>query len=194
MKPSMGSARRCSTPGRLGSAGWRCPRQTRCSKAPPPARAGRSTSSTNSVPRSVTSAAPSQSRNASRLRVTSGRAHLLGRSIPGRADQKTRNDRLLVHVQPTAPLNNHPHHRLLPSDGDRDAADTSRHCYTCSPFPGAIKNGTSMRRGPDCLSGSQTTAEISSLDTIARAETGINRPAPPPFSFVMARRRRWLAA
>jgi hypothetical protein len=51
-----------------------------------------------------------------------------------------------------------------------------------------------MRRGPDCLSGSQTTAEISSLNTIARAETGINRPAPPPFSFIMARRRRWLAA
>ena len=89
------------------------------------------------------------------------RAHLLGRSIPGRADQKTRNDRLLVHVQPTAPLNNHPHHRLLPSEGDRDAAGTSRHCHTCSPFPGATKNGTSMRRGPDCLSGSQTTAEIS---------------------------------
>jgi hypothetical protein len=40
----------------------------------------------------------------------------------------------------------------------------------------------------------QTTAEISSLNTIARAETGINRPAPPPFSFIKARRRRWLAA
>src|SRR5208337_1847828 len=51
-----------------------------------------------------------------------------------------------------------------------------------------------MRRGPDCLSGSQTTAETSSFNTIARAEIGINRPAPPSFSFIMARRRRWLAA
>ena len=42
------------------------------------------------------------------------RTYLLRRSIPGRANQKTRNDRLLVHVQPTAPLNNHPHYRLLP--------------------------------------------------------------------------------
>jgi hypothetical protein len=37
----------------------------------------------------------------------------------------------------------------------------SRHCYTCSPFPGATKNDTSMQRGPDCLSGSQTTAVMS---------------------------------
>ena len=34
-------------------------------------------------------------------------------------------------------------------------------------------------------------AGMSRLNTIARAETGINRPAPPPFSFIMARRRRW---
>src|SRR4051794_1785057 len=33
----------------------------------------------------------------------------------------------------------------------------SRHCHTCSPFPGATKNSTSMQRGPDCLSGSNAT-------------------------------------
>jgi hypothetical protein len=51
-----------------------------------------------------------------------------------------------------------------------------------------------MRRAPDCLSGSQTTAEIFSLDAIARAKTGINRPASPPVSLIMVRRRRSLAA
>ena len=34
-----------------------------------------------------------------------------------------------------------------------------------------------------------------SLSTVARAEASRNRPAPPQsFSFIMARRRRWLAA
>ena len=122
------------------------------------------------------------------------RAHLLRRSIPGRADQKTRNNRLLVHVPSAAPLNNHPRHRLLPPEGDRDAAGASRHCHACSPFPGATKNGASMRRGPDCLSGSQTTAEVFSLEAIARAKTGINQPASPPFSLIVVRRRRSLAA
>ena len=32
-----------------------------------------------------------------------------------------------------------------------------------------------------------------SLNTIARGETRTNRPAPPPFSPIMARQRRWLA-
>ena len=37
----------------------------------------------------------------------------------------------------------------------------SRHCHACSPFPRATKNGTSTQRGPDCLSGSRATAELS---------------------------------
>src|SRR6516225_12138445 len=37
----------------------------------------------------------------------------------------------------------------------------SRHCYACSPFLRATKNGTSMQRGPDCHSGSQATADLS---------------------------------
>src|SRR5271166_4213169 len=70
----------------------------------------------------------------------------------------------------------------------------SRHCYTCSPFPGATKNGTSMQRGPDCHSGSQATAVLSASARSPVAEAPTNRPAPPPFSSIMARRRRWLAA
>src|SRR5208282_4881613 len=34
-------------------------------------------------------------------------------------------------------------------------------CHACSPFPRATKNGTSTQRGPDCLSGSRATAELS---------------------------------
>src|SRR5208283_6128965 len=50
-----------------------------------------------------------------------------------------------------------------------------------------------MQRGPDCLSGSQATAvsSASARSPVAKAPT--NRPAPPPFSSIMARRRRWLA-
>ena len=89
-----------------------------------------------------------------------GRASPCGTCAPpSSADPRARRSEdtqrpSLMHVQPTAPLNNHPHHCLLPSEGDRDAAG-SRHCHTCSPFPGATKNGTSMPRGPDCLSGSR---------------------------------------
>src|SRR3954465_2865594 len=39
----------------------------------------------------------------------------------------------------------------------------SRHCHACSLVPGATKNGTSAQRGryrPDCLSGSQTNADL----------------------------------
>ena len=50
---------------------------------------------------------------------------------------------------------------MLTQGGDRDAAGTSRHCYTCSPFPGATKNGASIAAGPDCQSGSQATAVMS---------------------------------
>src|SRR5208283_1945236 len=70
----------------------------------------------------------------------------------------------------------------------------SRHCYACSPFPGATKNGTSMQRGPDCHSGSQATAVLSASARSPVAKAPTNRPAPPPFSSIMARRRRWLAA
>ena len=46
----------------------------------------------------------------------------------------------------------------------------SRHCYACSPFPGATKNGTSMQRGPDCQYGVVSHRSYVGLSTIARRE------------------------
>jgi hypothetical protein len=42
--------------------------------------------------------------------------------------------------------------------------------------------------------GERCAAELSALSTIARAEAPTNRPAPPPFSSIIARHRRWSAA
>ena len=70
----------------------------------------------------------------------------------------------------------------------------SRHCYACSPFPGATKNGTSMQRGPDSQSGLRATAVLSASARSPVAKAPTNRPAPPPFSPIMARHRRWLPA
>src|SRR3954471_11633260 len=64
----------------------------------------------------------------------------------------------------------------------------SRHCHTCSPFPGATKNSTSMQRGPDCLSGSNATqnasastrSPIGSSDKPARAATIFNHNGAHP--------------
>src|SRR4051812_49598281 len=64
----------------------------------------------------------------------------------------------------------------------------SRHCHTCSPFPGATKNSTSMQRGPDCLSGSKATQNVSAStrspiensDKPARAATIFNHNAARP--------------
>src|SRR5208337_3210248 len=61
-------------------------------------------------------------------------------------------------------------------------------------FPGATKNDTSMQRGPDCHSGSQATAVLSASARSPVAKAPTHRPAPPPFSSIMVRRRRWLAA
>jgi hypothetical protein len=64
----------------------------------------------------------------------------------------------------------------------------SRHCHTCSPFPGATKNSTSMQRGPDCLSGSKATqnasastrSPIQGSDKPARAATIFNHNGARP--------------
>ena len=122
------------------------------------------------------------------------RAHLLGRSIPGRADQKTRNDRLLVHV--------HPQHRsiitrIIASCHQKATAtpqvlrDTatraprSRGRQRMVPLCGAGRTAYRGRKPPQRFPAS-TRSPVPRL--------GINRPPPPPFSFIMARRRRWLAA
>src|SRR5271165_772439 len=51
-----------------------------------------------------------------------------------------------------------------------------------------------MQRGPDCYTGSYATAVLSASARSPVAKAPTNRPAPPPFSSIMARRRRWLAA
>src|SRR3954453_3555782 len=110
------------------------------------------------MPTCVTPAAVSQSRNASssRLTVRNVRTSLCARA-------------------PAAPISRQattvswctssPQHRSmsacirasLPQTATVTPQVGSRHCHTCSPFPGATKNSTSMQRGPDCLSGSKAT-------------------------------------
>ena len=54
---------------------------------------------------------------------------------------------------------------------------------------GCYENNRAGRRG----AGHDVEA-LGSTVTITRREAPTNRPAPPPFSSIMARRRRWLAA
>ncbi len=112
---------------------------------------------------------------------------------PG-ADQKARHDRLLMHVQTTAPLNDRLHHRFLPSEGDRDAAGTFETLPCVLPVPEGDKEWYLYAARAGLLIGVASHRRVVSLNTIARREAPTNRPAPPPFSSIMARRRRWLAA
>src|SRR3954463_6196225 len=145
-----------------------------------------------SMPTCVTLAAVSQSRNASSSRLT---VRNVCTSLRARA--------------PAAPISRQattvswctssPQHRSiiacirasLPQKATVTPQVSSRHCHTCSPFPGATKNSTSMQRGPDCLSGSNATqnasastrSPIGDSDKPARAATIFNhngaRPAQP---------------
>src|SRR3954449_9157123 len=144
------------------------------------------------MPTCVTPAALSQSRSASSSRLT------------------VRNVRTSLRARgPAAPISRHattvswctssPQHRSmiacilasLPQKATVTPQVSSRHCHTCSPFPGATKNSTFMQRGPDCLSGSNATqnasastrSPIGNSDKPARAATIFNhngaRPAQP---------------
>src|SRR3954451_10356788 len=114
------------------------------------------------MPTCVTPAALSQSRSASSSRLT------------------VRNVRTSLRARaPAAPISRQattvswctssPQHRSmiacilasLPQKAIVTPQVGSRHCHTCSPFPGATKNSTSMQRGPDCLSGSEATQNVS---------------------------------
>src|SRR5208282_2149996 len=122
------------------------------------------------------------------------RPHLLGRLRSRRADQKARHDRLLVHVQTTAPLKDRLHHRPLSSEGDRDAAGTFETLPCVLPVPEGDKEWYLYAARAGLLIGVASHRRVVSLNTIARREAPTNRTAPPPFSSIMARRRRWLAA
>src|SRR5215470_10064063 len=73
-------------------------------------------------------------------------------------------------------------------EGNRCAAGIRRHCYTCFPFPGATKDGTSARRGSVYSRASQGTKETStSSDWRRRFSHGLTRAphrphASAPFS------------
>src|SRR5271157_2048465 len=106
------------------------------------------------------------------------RPHLLGRLRPRCADQKARHDRLLMHVQTTAPLNDRLHHRLLPSEGDRDAAGTFETLPCVLPVPEGDKEWYLYAARAGLLIGVATTAEMSAStrSPVARLrQTGLRR-------------------
>src|SRR5271166_5165129 len=98
-----------------------------------------------------------------------------------------------MHVQPTTPLNDHLHLRLHPKEGDRDAAGIVETLPRVLPVPGGDKKWYLYAARAGLIFGVASHRSIVSLNTIARGETRTNRLAPPPFSPIMARHRRWLA-
>src|SRR5208337_3424753 len=64
---------------------------------------------------------------------------LLPRPLARGADQDAGDDRLLMHVQPTTPLNDHLHLRLHPKEGDRDATGIVETLPRVLPVPGGDK-------------------------------------------------------
>jgi hypothetical protein len=99
-----------------------------------------------------------------------------------------------VHVQPGAPLNHHLHHRLLSIEGDRDAAGTNETLPRVLPVSGGDKEWYLYATRAGLLIGVANHRKDVSLNTIARPEARTIWPAPPPFSSIVARRQRGLAA
>ena len=69
----------------------------------------------------------------------------------------------------------------------------SRHCYTCFPVPGGDKEWYLYAARAGLPNGVVSHRSYVGLARSPVAKAPTNRPAPPPFSFIMARRRRWLA-
>ncbi len=86
------------------------------------------------------------------------------------------------------------HHRLLPPEGDRDAAGTFETLPCVLPVPEGDKEWYLYAARAGLLIGVASHRRFVGLNTIARREDPTNRPAPPPFSPIVARHRRWLAA
>ena len=121
-------------------------------------------------------------------------SHLLARPLARGADQDAGDDRLLMHVKSRAPLNDHLHLRLHPKGGDRDATGRVETLPRVLPVPGGDKEWYLYAARAGLLIGVASHRRDVSLNTIAGREALIKRPAPPTFSSIMARRRRWLAA
>ena len=110
------------------------------------------------------------------------------------ADRARRRRPSPVYVQPTTPLNDHLHPRLHPGEGDRDAAGIVETLPCVLPVPGGDKEWYLYAARAGLPIGVASHRSIVSLTRSPVAKAPKNRPAPPPFSSIMARRRRWLAA
>ena len=108
---------------------------------------------------------------------------------PAAPIRQARHHRLLMHVQPGTPLDHHLHHRLLRIEGDRDAAGTIETLPRVLPVSGGDKEWYLYATRAGLLIGVASHRRDVSLNTIARREARTNRPAPPPFSSIVARRR-----
>ena len=75
-----------------------------------------------------------------------------------------------MHVQTTAPLDDRLHHRLLPSEGDRDAAGTFETLLCVLPVPGGDKEWSLYAARAGLPIGVASHRSFVSLSTIARCE------------------------
>ena len=81
----------------------------------------------------------------------------------------------------------------IQQEGDRDAAGIVETLPRVLPVPGGDKKWYLYAARAGLSIGVASHRRGFSLNTIARGEPRTNRPAPPPFSLIMARQRRWLA-
>jgi hypothetical protein len=84
--------------------------------------------------------------SSSRVTVRNVRTSLVG-CAPGAPIRRARHDRLLMHVQTTAPLDDCLHRRLLSSEDDRDAADKFETSMRAPNFPGLGSDLSGTQRG-----------------------------------------------
>ena len=99
-----------------------------------------------------------------------------------------------MHVQTTTPLDDRLHHRLRPSGGDRDAAGKFETLLCVLLVPEGDKEWYLYAARAGLPIGVASHRSYVSLTRSPVAKAPTNRPAPPPFSSIMARRRRWSAA
>ncbi len=134
---------------------------------------------------------------AQRVQITCHRpegAHLLGRALSRFPDEDAGHPRLLVNVQPGHSLDHHPHARLHDQNGRswrrRYVQDTAR----VLPGPRGNKEWYLCAARAGLLIGVAKPPQICQPRHDHRREVRPNRPATPPFSPIMARHRRRLAA
>ena len=95
---------------------------------------------------------------------------LLPRPLARGVDQDAEDDRLLMHVQPTTPLNDDFHPRLHPGEGDRDAAGIVETLPRVLPVPGGDKEWRLYAARAGLLVGVMSHRSFVSLSTTARCE------------------------